>query len=88
MMFSGASAARGPREAAAQEENKTGAGPKMPVFKGKAKLNTGGATNEEVSGSRMNYDFSRMGMSAATAGKKPEGERGEGGERRQNRPQK
>ena len=71
MMFSFGSAAKGPREAAAQEESK--AGPKMPIFKGKGKLTTGDATNEAPN-TRQNYDFSRMGMSAATAGKRAEGD--------------
>jgi len=76
MMFSNSSAARGPREGPTfgQEENKTGGAPKMPIFKGKAKLNKEVVATTEESGTRMNYDFSRMGMSAATTGKKPEGE--------------
>jgi len=60
---------------AAREEGK---GPATkPVFRGKAKL--GGASNEEVQNSRMNYDFSKMNMSAATNGEKRE--EGEGGNR-------
>lgn len=71
MMFGGGSTAKGPRDAAPAEEVKV---MKKPVFTGKAKLNTGGASNEEVANSRMNYDFSRMNMSAATTGKRAEGE--------------
>jgi len=69
MMFSGGAAARGPRAAGdgaqGAEEIKTGA--TKPVFRGKAKFATGGATNEEMANSRMNYDFSKMRMSAATS---------------------
>ena len=49
----------------------------MPVFRGKAKLNTGAATQQDDVG-RMNYDFSKMRMSAATS--KRTGEAGEGGD--------
>jgi len=80
MMFTNSGmAARGPREPlAAPEESKGPA--KMPVFTGKAKLKQANpVATEEETGSRMHYDFSRMGMSAATTGKKPDGEqRGEG----------
>lgn len=86
MMFSGGAAARGPRvegEAfsafpAHDEEIKTAK--TKPVFRGKAKFNTGGASNEEVNNSRMNYDFSKMNMSAATS--KVAGAPGEEGEAR------
>lgn len=84
MMFSGGAAARGPRVAG--EEGATGgeefkASATKPVFRGKAKFQTGGASNEEVNNSRMNYDFSKMNMSAATTKTVgPDGER-VGGER-------
>ena len=76
MQYSFGAAAKGARDPA-EEENKTVSDAFMkpatkPVFKGKAKLNLGGASNEEVQNSRMNYDFSKMNMSAATA-KKAEG---------------
>jgi len=77
MMFGGGSMARGPRgdDEPRAEENKPAA--TKPVFRGKAKLNTGAASNEEVAGSRMNYDFSKMNMSAATnAERRGEGEDG------------
>ena len=82
MMFTGASIAKGPRENA-PEEKKERTPAQKPVFKGKAKL--GGAPNEEVANSRMNYDFSRMQLASAssTAAKKEGGAR-EGGDR-QNR---
>ena len=73
MMFGGASMAKGPRDAAPAEESKAKT---KPVFTGKAKLFTGGAAANEDVPSRMNYDFSRMKMSAATTGKRPEGEQG------------
>jgi hypothetical protein len=67
MMFSGGAAARGPRAAGeGTEEVRMNAGATKPVFRGKAKLVAGGASNEEVNNSRMNYDFSKMNMSAAT----------------------
>lgn len=67
MMFSGGAAARGPRNAQdGNEEAKTTTATK-PVFRGKGKFATGGATNEEMANSRMNYDFSKMRMSAATS---------------------
>ena len=71
--------ARAPGESFGVEEKKAAT---KPVFRGKAKL--GGASNEEVQNSRMNYDFSRMNMSAATSGKKEgeEGQDGQTGERR------
>lgn len=50
------------KAAGAQEERKQA---KKPVFFGKAKLNTGGASNDEMANSRMNYDFSKMGLSQA-----------------------
>ena len=79
MMFGGGAMARGPREdKPAGEEIKMGG--TKPVFRGKAKLNLGGAGNDDVSNSRMNYDFSKMNMSAAST-KKPEGAAGEGGKR-------
>ena len=85
MMFSGGAAARGPRVAG--EDGATGgeevkAAATKPVFRGKAKFQTGGASNEEVNNSRMNYDFSKMRMSAATTKTAvgPDGER-QGGER-------
>ena len=58
--------ARGPRgdDEPRAEENRPAA--TKPVFRGKAKLNTGAAATEEAAGSRMNYDFSKMNMSAAT----------------------
>jgi len=64
MQYNFGAAAKGARDPA-DEENKTAysAATKpatKPVFKGKAKLNTGGASNEEVQNSRMNYDFSKM----------------------------
>jgi len=72
MMFGGGSTAKGPRDAAPEQ---TKAAPKKPVFQGRAKLDTGAATVEEVSNSRMNYDFSKMKLSAATSGaKRVEGE--------------
>ena len=78
-MFGGGAAAKGQRDdRPAGEENKMAA--TKPVFRGKAKLNTGGASNDEVNNSRMNYDFSRMKMSAATT-KKTEGAAGEGGQK-------
>ena len=85
MMFSGMSAAKGPRDAP-QEESK-GSGPKMPIFKGKAKLNTGPTAVSDSKGPSTNYDFSRMGMSAATTGKRAEGgaageQKGDGERRR------
>ena len=47
MIFGMGASVRGARDgAAAGEENK--AGPTKPVFRGKAKLQTGGASNEEV----------------------------------------
>ena len=67
MMFSGGAAARGPRAAPSSEENKMTAGPTKPVFRGKGKFTVGGASNEEMANSRMNYDFSKMRMSAATS---------------------
>ena len=95
MMFSGGAAARGPRAAQSSEENKVTAGPEKtkPVFRGKGKFTTGGASNEEMANSRMNYDFSKMRMSAATtktAGDRAAGadgeNRGDGdGERRRPR---
>lgn len=46
----------------------------MPIFRGKAKLNTGAPKEEESVPSKQNYDFSSMKMSAATAkGPKAEG---------------
>ena len=96
MMFSGGAAARGPRAAQSSEENKV-AGPEKtkPVFRGKGKFTTGGASNEEMANSRMNYDFSKMRMSAATtktAGNREAGADGENrgdedGERRRPRQQ-
>ena len=96
MMFSGGAAARGPRALASGEENKV-AGPEKtkPVFRGKGKFTTGGASNEEMANSRMNYDFSKMRMSAATtktAGERAAGADGENrddgdGERRRPRQQ-
>ena len=96
MMFSGGAAARGPRAAPSSEENKV-AGPEKtkPVFRGKGKFTTGGASNEEMANSRMNYDFSKMRMSAATtktAGNREAGADGENrgddnGERRRPRQQ-
>ena len=85
MQYSFGAAAKGARDPA-EEENKTVSAAAMkpatkPVFKGKAKLNLGGASNEEVQNSRMNYDFSKMNMSAATA-KKAEGAEGADGEGR------
>ena len=86
MMFSGGAAARGPRAAPSSEENKvaTSAGPTKPVFRGKGKFTTGGASNEEIANSRMNYDFSKMRMSAATTktGGNREGGAGADGENR------
>lgn len=86
MMFSGGAAARGPRAAPSSEENKMTAGPTKPVFRGKGKFTVGGASNEEMANSRMNYDFSKMRMSAATtkAGGNRQGENAaaEGGENR------
>lgn len=81
MQFSFGAAAKGAREENAPEEKKTMA--TKPVFKGKAKLNTGPAATEDAAGS-MSYDFSKMRMSAATT-KKTEGAEGQGergGERR------
>jgi len=79
----GGSTANGPRT-----ENGTDGGEERkqatkPVFRGKAKLNLGGASNEEVG--RMNYDFSKMNMSSANAARK-EGEEGEEGKPRAERP--
>jgi hypothetical protein len=64
--------ARGPEEGQMNIEERKAA--TKPVFRGKARL--GGASNEEVQNSRMNYDFSRMNMSAATTGKREEGQDG------------
>lgn len=90
MMFMSGAPARGARvegEARQDEEAKAPVQATKPVFRGKAKFNTGGATNDEVQNSRMNYDFSKMRMSAATTktkdGEKVEGEQGEQRERRQ-----
>ena len=57
----------------------------MPVFTGKARLVANDTKVDDSQNSRMNYDFSRMKMSAATTGKKAEGgadrkDGGEGGE--------
>jgi len=41
--------------------------PKMPIFKGKAKLKTGVETTDESVPSKQNYDFSSMKMSASTS---------------------
>ena len=59
--------------------------PKMPIFKGKAKLKTGGAPADDVVNSKQNYDFSSMKMSAATSKtaaqrQKEDGEGGQGQE--------
>lgn len=72
MFGSSASMAKGPRDDAPAEETKAKT---KPIFKGKAKLFTteANAAADDVP-SRMNYDFSRMKMSAATTGKRAEGE--------------
>lgn len=81
MQYSFGAAAKGARDAeAGTEEKKTEA--KKPVFKGKAKLNTGPTSSEPAAS--MSYDFSKMNMSAATT-KKTEGADGQDrpqGERR------
>jgi len=59
------------------------AGPTKPVFRGKGKFTAGGASNEEMANSRMNYDFSKMRMSAATT--KTAGNREAGGADGENR---
>ena len=41
--------------------------PKMPIFKGKAKLKTGVEANDDTVPSKQNYDFSSMKMSASTS---------------------
>ena len=90
-MFSGVYANRGPRTEQSGEENK--AGPTKPVFKGKGKFKTGGDASEETANPRMNYDFSKMRMSAAKSGGgnregRDDENRGEGGnnERRRGGP--
>ena len=89
MMFMSGATAKGARvegEARPVEEAKAPSATK-PVFRGKAKFNTGGASNEEMQDSRMNYDFSKMRMSAATAKKaEGEGEKGEGEQRERRQP--
>ena len=80
MIYSFGASTKGARAAGDEpEENKSTTQATKPVFKGKAKFLAGGATNEEVANSRMNYDFSKMRMSAATS-KKTEG--GADGEQR------
>lgn len=92
-MFSGVYADRSARneQRSGGEENK--AGPTKPVFTGKGKFKTGGAANEEPANPRMNYDFSKMRMSAAKSGGGNRGgearddeNRGDGGERRRGGP--
>lgn len=91
MMFMSGATAKGARvegEARQDEEAKEPRQATKPVFRGKAKFNTGGASNDEVQNSRMNYDFSKMRMSAATTKtkegeKREDGEEGEQRERRQ-----
>lgn len=90
MMFMSGATAKGARvegEARQDEEAKAPVQATKPVFRGKAKFNTGGASNDEVQNSRMNYDFSKMRMSAATTkthdDEKAEGAEGEKRERRQ-----
>ena len=78
MIFTIGAASRGgkPENGAPAEEAKK---PSKPVFTGKARLVANDTKADDVQNSRMNYDFSRMKMSAATTGKKPEGAaRGEG----------
>jgi hypothetical protein len=78
MMYSFGAAAKGAREEQPTEENKTPAAPRQkPVFTGKAKLRMAPTDTEETPAANMNYDFSKMNMSAATSGKRPEGEEGE-----------
>jgi len=89
MMFMSGATAKGARTEGENkdEEAKAPTQATKPVFRGKAKFNTGGASNDEVQNSRMNYDFSKMRMSAATT-KTKEGEKGgdgEQGEQRQRR---
>ena len=91
MMFTGGSTAKGARREDGDRQDEEAKAPvkeaTKPVFRGKAKFSTGGASNDEVQNSRMNYDFSKMRMSAATSktkdGDRPEGEQGEQRERRQ-----
>lgn len=78
MIFTIGAATRGgkPENGAPAEEAKK---PSKPIFTGKARLVANDTKADDVQNSRMNYDFSRMRMSAATTGKKPEGAaRGEG----------
>lgn len=70
-MFGGGSTAKGPRDTAVEEQKSAAT---KPVFRGKAKLNTGAATTAEEA-TTVNYDFSKMKLSSATAtGVKKEGE--------------
>lgn len=81
MQYSFGAAAKGAREEGepAAEERKAAT---KPVFKGKAKLNTGPVA-ADVGG--VSYDFSKMSMSAATT-KKAEGAEGEEKPARERRP--
>lgn len=91
-MFSGVYADRSARneQRPGGEERKAGA--TKPVFTGKGKFKTGGAANEEPANPSMNYDFSKMRMSAAkSGGGNRTGEAGDGenrgdGERRRGGP--
>lgn len=86
MSYSFGAAAKGARDPDAPEEEKR-VEAKKPVFKGKAKLNTG-IVQENTGAGSMSYDFSKMNMSAATT-KKTEGADGQSkpdGERRRPAP--
>ena len=83
MQYSFGAAAKGAREEQEPAEERKAA--TKPVFKGKAKLNTGPLAPEVGA---VSYDFSKMSMSAATT-KKTEGAEGEDkpeGERRRAAP--
>ena len=58
----------------------------MPVFTGKARFKADDNKADDSANSRMNYDFSRMKMSAATTGKKDGAGRAEGGGERRGPP--